>query len=83
MDEHALRVEARERIQRGALPAEEPVRTWAGPGTGRSCGLCDRPIASGDAEFELQFGGKPDYRFHTICHASWQLERLRRQQSTG
>jgi hypothetical protein len=83
MDEPSLRREARVRIQQGVLPIEEPIRTWAGPGAGKPCSLCDRPIPKSETEFELEFRDAPDLRFHTMCHASWQLERLRHQQSTG
>jgi hypothetical protein len=79
MDEQTLRREARNRIRSGKLPAEEPTRTWAGPGAGGPCALCDRPITKADTEFELEFTGRTDYRFHALCHALWQLERLSSQ----
>jgi hypothetical protein len=75
MDEQTLRRQARERIQQGLLPAEEPLRTWVGPGGEYACALCDRPVVRSETEFELEFQGRPVSRFHSMCHAIWQLER--------
>jgi len=78
MEKERLRREAQERIRQGRLPAQVPLRTWGGPGTGFPCGLCDLPILRGEIEFELEFGDTPNsisLRFHAPCHAAWELER--------
>jgi peptide methionine sulfoxide reductase MsrB len=74
MDEQTLRRQARERIQQGLLTAEEPLRTWAGPAGEYACAFCDRPVVRSETEFELEFHGRPAFRFHSTCHAIWQLE---------
>lgn len=75
MDEEALRRQARERIAQGLLPAEEPMRTWVGPGAESACALCDRPVTRSETEFELEFHGRSACRFHSSCHAIWRAER--------
>jgi len=76
MDEVELRREAQDRMRQGALPAEEPVRIWAGPGTGEFCALCDDPIATGETELELEYPDNGGCRLHTRCHVLWELARL-------
>jgi hypothetical protein len=41
-----LKKTASERIRRRLLPAEAPKTIWAGPGTGKTCSLCDRAVDS-------------------------------------
>jgi hypothetical protein len=53
MDEQTLRRQARARIQQGLLPAEEPLRTWVGPGGEYACALCEHPVVRSETEFEL------------------------------
>jgi len=67
------------------LPCDRPVKLWAGPGSGKPCTVCERPILSAQAEYEptqaeyeLQYDdGRPVVRFHAECYGLWQAE-LRR-----
>jgi len=86
MEEERLRRQAQERIRQGRLPGHAPLRTWGGPGAGFPCNLCDLPITHGEIEFELQFGANPNpisVRFHSLCHAAWELERRRLPEHPG
>ena len=68
----------RQKIEDGTLPRHDPARTWAGPGVGEPCVVCEDPIARTETEYELQFG--PDLnslRFHRECQAAWDAERRR------
>lgn len=73
LDERALHTLAKERISTGALPRAVGESIWAGPGTGRVCVLCNKPIGSEQIEYEIQQLGGPSFRFHIRCHAIWQL----------
>jgi hypothetical protein len=55
LDEQALRALARAKLDGGDLPMKREMRLWAPPGVHLPCALCERPIARGDVEFELQF----------------------------
>jgi hypothetical protein len=80
MDSDMLRHQVRERIRQGRLPGEEPRHTWAGAGAGFPCGACDRPISSGETEFELEFDGSSGpviIRLHAWCHSMWIVEQRR------
>jgi hypothetical protein len=83
MDELELRDLAKSKLRSGDLPSSDPARVWAGPGVGAPCALCDRPIDHAQLEYETQFflgpRGLVPYRFHMICHAVWQLERIFRR----
>ena len=74
--EKSLRRIARERCESGELPNNHPVGTWAGPGNGQPCALCDEPIAVSQVEYEVDV---PDgtvrrvFRFHILCHQVWLL----------
>ena len=86
MEEERLRRQVQERIRQGRLPAHAPLRTWGGPGAGFPCNLCNLPIAQGEIEFELQFEANPNpisLRFHSLCHAAWELERRRLPEHPG
>src|SRR5262249_32598716 len=76
----ALRDKAKVGIVSGSLPTAKPNRVWGGPGAGFACAVCGVPIERQEIEFELQFvvtgAAEPAvYRFHTACHAAWELER--------
>jgi hypothetical protein len=42
MDEAGRRIT--DKLWRGTLPADEPVKTWGGRGSGLKCDGCDVPI---------------------------------------
>jgi hypothetical protein len=80
MDEEALRARARVKLKGGDLPREPEVRLWGGPGFGLPCAVCDIAIPLSEMEYEAQFPAGYTlkvFRFHRICHAVWQLERVR------
>lgn len=76
--ENELRLQARERIERGELAVLRPTRLWGGFGCGELCSVCGEPVNSGETKYEIEAteGGQPvrSYFFHFICHAAWQLE---------
>jgi hypothetical protein len=43
----------RRKIAAGILPMAVPERTWAGPGTGRTCDACDPEITPAEVEHEV------------------------------
>jgi hypothetical protein len=79
VDDHTLTLRARERFEHGLLPVNDPAQTWAGPGLGKACALCDRTIDGSETEYELLFGAEePTLRFHRGCHGVWDRERVSR-----
>jgi hypothetical protein len=74
--ENTLRPIARERIAKGQLPRQEPSRMWGGPGNGKLCSLCDKPIEPYQIEYEIEHGESAvqTSRFHSACLSIWQLE---------
>jgi hypothetical protein len=86
MDEGELRREARERLERGELPRLSPLRIWINQGAQEACSLCGAAITESETEYELEFELRFDlsrselvpFRFHALCHAIWQMERIRR-----
>jgi hypothetical protein len=75
--EAELRLIARELMAKGQLPQKAPSKMWGGPGTGRVCALCGKPIQPGELEYELEGhidGAVQSFRFHLVCESVWQLE---------
>ena len=68
---------AHQRLEAGELPNDRLARTWAGPGEGQACSVCDEPIEVEQVEYEVDV---PDgeafrtYRFHLVCHQIWLFE---------
>jgi hypothetical protein len=67
-----------EQGERQVLPYEEPLRTWAGRGTGVRCNLCGVPIRAQDIEYEVELL-KPDgvsrgLHFHFNCYRAWETQ---------
>ena len=64
-----------ERITRklwlGTLPADEPIQTWGGPGSGFECDGCDLVISSEEMEHELLMQNGRVMRFHVVCVNLW------------
>ena len=84
--ERALRTMIRQCLQDGTLPRLKPCATWGGPGTGRACRACGRPITKDQMEFEVDVAsGEPASQvlraesqvlyLHATCFAAWELER--------
>ena len=62
---------------RQLLPYEEPVRTWAGRGTGALCNVCGLPIKVHDIEYEAELvttGRVRNLHFHFNCYRLWETQ---------
>lgn len=66
-----VRVLALQRISCGMLPDELPASSWAGPGEGNQCTLCDEPITADEIEIECENHGRTIY-LHQHCYDAWQ-----------
>jgi len=64
--------------QRHTLPYQEPLRTWAGHGTGVLCNLCGMPIRAKDIEYEVELlspaGSARGLHFHFNCYREWESQ---------
>jgi hypothetical protein len=81
--EERLRPIARNRIEKGTLPCEQPYQMFGGKGSGKPCSLCGEPIPADQIEYEVQRPGtaggpKGELRFHIVCESIWLLECARR-----
>jgi hypothetical protein len=66
-----------EQDERRVLPYQEPLRTWAGYGTGALCNLCGLPIRAEAIEYEVELasGGNPrTLHFHFNCYRLWETQ---------
>jgi hypothetical protein len=70
MDEAAIRARIRTMVESGALPCDEPEKTWAGKGEGTHCAACGQGISPSDVEFEVDVAGTT-LRLHRLCHQFW------------
>ncbi len=66
------------REERRTLPYQEPVRTWAGRGTGVLCALCGTSIKTQDIEYEVELassdGNVRGLHFHFNCYRAWEAQ---------
>ena len=60
-----------DKVQRGVLPCDKPLKLWAGYGNGRRCDGCDKPIMMNEIERELDMPDASILRFHIVCEAFW------------
>ena len=64
--------------ERQPLPYEEPVRTWAGYGTGANCNVCGLAVNVHDIEYEVELfttqGSVRTLRFHLKCYRIWEAQ---------
>ena len=63
--------------ERQALPYQEPLRTWAGRGTGALCHLCGAAIRAQDIEYEVELqapAGVRGLHFHFNCYRAWETQ---------
>jgi hypothetical protein len=66
-----------EQNERRILPYEEPMRTWAGHGTGVLCNVCGLPIGAHDIEYEVELVASVTVRnlhFHFNCYRAWETQ---------
>ena len=68
----------REKVDAGLLPQGNPLKLWAGVGSGNPCSACDTPILQSQTEYELLYwDDRAPVRFHIGCHGIWQTARHR------
>ena len=68
----------REKIDVGLLPQGEPLKLWAGTGSGKRCVVCDTPILQSQTEYELVYDDeRASILLHIGCHGAWKTERDR------
>jgi len=64
------------RVGDGEPPGpHEPLRIWAGAGTGLICSLCGRPIGPHEIEYEVELeeqDARGRLRFHVRCQQIWE-----------
>ena len=75
LQDAALRLRVRQRLEEGRLPLIIPEYILGGYGSGRVCIACDQPITSTQIEYEVEDdrNGRR-LSFHLGCHVVWQLE---------
>jgi len=64
--------------ERQGLPYQEPLRTWAGRGSGALCNLCGHAIKAQDIEYEIDVAPADSgrsLRFHFNCYRVWEAQR--------
>jgi len=71
---------AREKLHTGTLPREDPLKLWAGIGTGKPCAVCEKQILPSQTEYEPQYyDDRARIFLHVGCHGLWEVERRRRR----
>jgi hypothetical protein len=68
----------RAKLAEGSLPTDEPVKTWAGYGSGQPCAACDAPILPAQVEYEPEMADGATFKMHLGCHGLWNAVRIRR-----
>ena len=66
--------ETSEKVDVSRMPQREPLRTWAGHGTGVVCNGCGEPIQAHEIEYEVEMPPGSDVRalnFHLACYRTW------------
>jgi hypothetical protein len=81
-DETVIREFARHAIRSGKLPRRDPACTWAGPGVGWLCTICEKLITREQVEYVVEFARdreNPGRRahLHLRCFAAWEFERTK------
>jgi hypothetical protein len=71
MDEAGRRIT--DKLWRGFLPADEPVKTFGGSGSGLKCDGCDEPILRSVPELESDMPDGRTLRFHVACDGLWRV----------
>jgi hypothetical protein len=59
------------------IPAyRQPVRVWAGNGTGAPCSFCGCCIQPHELEYEIELSPPTEriLRFHFRCYRSWEAQ---------
>lgn len=56
------------------MPYREPLRTWAGQGSGAVCNGCGGNIGAHEIEYEIEMpagNAVPSLHFHFVCYRNW------------
>jgi hypothetical protein len=72
--------ETTENVDGSLMPQREPLRTWAGHGTGVICNGCGEPIQAHEIEYEVEMppgSDVPALNFHLACYRTWTGRRSR------
>ena len=66
--------ETTENVDVSLMPQREPLRTWAGHGTGVICNGCGESIQAHEIEYEVEMppgSDVPALNFHLACYRTW------------
>jgi len=66
--------ETAEKVDSSRMDRREPLRTWAGRGTGVTCNGCGEPIQAHEIEYEVEMpagSDAPTLNFHLMCYRNW------------
>ena len=66
--------ETAEKVDLPVMRQREPLRTWAGHGTGAICKACGAPIQAHEIEYEVEMpagSAAPTLNFHLMCYRNW------------
>jgi len=66
-----------EKGERQSLAYQEPMRTWAGRGSGALCNMCGVAILARDIEYEVEVNSMEGLRsihFHFNCYREWERQ---------
>jgi hypothetical protein len=62
-----------DKLWRSILPADEPVKTWGGRGSGLDCDGGDVPILPSESELESDMPVGRTLRFRVACDRLWRV----------
>jgi hypothetical protein len=62
-----------DKLCRGILPADEPVKAWGGLGSGAACDGCELVVGSKEPEHEVEMANGRVLRFHVACAGLWRV----------
>ena len=77
MNQEALRLLIRRKLQNGRLPQDNIRRVWSSPSDGETCDACDTILAKDQLLMEgitLDLGRRP-VQLHVRCFQLWNHER--------
>lgn len=84
LQDTALRLHIRQRVESARLPCVMPKHIAAGYGSGHACVACDQPITDIQIEYEVQDDrDRSRLSFHFGCYVVWQLECARLARVSG
>ena len=74
MEDRALRLAIRAKIENGRLPHDTIPRVWGGPGKGETCDGCNETITKPEYVMEGIGSKGNEVRFHVKCFYIWASE---------